>query len=84
MIKRKDSTSSWQIYDAVRNPNNPTQERLRADLTNAEDAGSVDIDLFSNGFKLRNTGINQSNGAYIYMAFGQTLVGSNNIPNTAR
>tara|TARA_Y100000114_G_scaffold150661_1_gene166419 strand:+ start:143 stop:1216 length:1074 start_codon:yes stop_codon:yes gene_type:complete len=84
MLKRKDSTSSWQIYDAVRNPNNPTQERLRADLNNAEDAGSVDIDLFANGFKLRNTGINQSNGAYIYMAFGQTLVGSNNIPATAR
>jgi hypothetical protein len=44
------------------------------------------MDLLSNGFKMR-TGANDYNGSgqtYIYIAFGQSLVGSNNIPCTAR
>ena len=45
-----------------------------------------DIDFLSNGFKIRrNSGSVNTNGANnIYMAFGQSLVGSNNIPATAR
>tara|TARA_Y100001973_G_scaffold85782_1_gene128115 strand:+ start:8270 stop:10708 length:2439 start_codon:yes stop_codon:yes gene_type:complete len=70
--KRTDSTSSWQIWDNKRDIDNPTTHRLRADLSNAEDTGSVDIDLLSNGFKLRNTGINQNNGTYLYLAFAES------------
>ena len=29
-------------------------------------------------------GLNASNGGYIYMAIGQSLVGDNNVPCTAR
>jgi len=44
------------------------------------------MDLLSNGFKMRSSDGN-SNGysdGYIYMALGQSLVGTNNIPATAR
>ena len=45
------------------------------------------IDLYSNGFKPRSTSVefNGSGNGYIYMAFAEApLVGSNNIPATAR
>jgi hypothetical protein len=44
-------------------------------------------DFTSNGFKMRNTfsGYNASSATYIYMAFAENpLVGTNNIPATAR
>jgi hypothetical protein len=64
---------------------NVDNNRIYADLSNAEDTTDV-VDLVSNGFKHRFTG-GTSNGSgisYIYMAFGQSLVGSNNVPCTAR
>ena len=44
------------------------------------------IDKLSNGFKCRASGTetNADGGTYIYMAFGQSIVGSNNVPATAR
>ena len=44
------------------------------------------MDILSNGFKQRNTsnGNNGGSDTFIYMAFGQSLVGSNNVPATAR
>ena len=49
------------------------------------------IDIVSNGFKCRGgssgsgTGTNESGGSYVYMAFAEApLVGSNNVPCTAR
>ena len=58
------------------------------DTTIAEATGSGNLatDELSNGFKLRgsSTAINASGGTYIYMSFGQSIVGSNNIPATAR
>ena len=49
-------------------------------------SGDNNWDILSNGFKQRNTGAeaNASGGTYIYMAIGQSLVGSNNVPCTAR
>jgi hypothetical protein len=71
VAKRTDLTSSWQMWDTSRSTYNATTHRLRADLSNAEDTGAVDIDTLSNGFKLRNLGINSSGGTYIYMAFAE-------------
>jgi len=71
VAKRTDLTSSWQMWDTSRSTYNATTHRLRADLSDAEDTGAVDIDTLSNGFKLRNTGINSSGGTYIYMAFAE-------------
>jgi len=71
VAKRTDLTSSWQMWDTSRSTYNATTHRLRADLSDAEDTGAVDIDTLSNGFKLRNVGINSSGGTYIYMAFAE-------------
>ena len=90
MIKRTDSTASWLMFDNKRaNPFNEITADLRADLSNAEDASTSynNIDFLSNGFKIRksNADINASGGNYIYMAFAEApLVGSNNVPCTAR
>ena len=63
-------------------------KNLKADASNTEEdpaAGENSRDFLSNGFKFRNSDHNNSNGqTYIYMAFGQSLVGSNNVPCTAR
>ena len=44
------------------------------------------MDILSNGFKMRysDNKNNASGNTYIYMAFGQSLVGSNNVPCTMR
>ena len=76
----------WLIKDNKRpgyNPNNT----LYANLNNTEDtSSSVYTDFLSNGFKLRGNygGQNTSNVEYVYMAFGQSIVGTNNVPNNAR
>jgi hypothetical protein len=72
MAKRTDSSSSWQMWDNARDIDNVVTHRLRADLSNVEDTGGVDVDFLSNGWKLRNTGINFSSGTYIYMAFAES------------
>ena len=87
VLIKNTTGDQWLIKDNKRpgyNPNNT----LYANLTNAEDTSStVYTDFLSNGFKLRGTygGQNTSNVKYIYMAFAENpLVGTNNIPTTAR
>ena len=85
--KRKDSTNNWYVFDTIRDSFNLTQRKLRPDTNAAENNNSSKaIDILSNGFKIRNSDaeFNASGGTYIYMAFGQSLVGSNNVPCTAR
>ena len=86
IIRNADATADWVIQDNKRNPINPREDVLLANSNVAEqDWSSYPIDLLSNGFKIRNNG--QGSGTshtFIYMAFGQSLVGSNNIPCTAR
>jgi hypothetical protein len=86
MIKSSSDSSTWHLADDKRIGYNPLNYRLQPNNSNAEYTGSaIYSDFLSNGFKLRNTDTD-SNGArtYIYMAFGQSLVGSNNVPCTAR
>ena len=85
MIKRTDSSDIWAMYDNKRIGQNPNNYLVEAN-TNAAEYASDRLDLLSNGFKPRYdwTPINADGGTYIYMAFGQSLVGSNNIPCTAR
>ncbi len=85
MLKRTNSTGSWSMYDNKRHTYNPNGEYL---LANNSDA-SVDfdnVDFLSNGFKLRDASFNNGSGdTIIYMAFAEApLVGSNNVPCTAR
>jgi hypothetical protein len=89
MIKRysagNPTATNWQILDNKRNTFNPQNNHLRPNSSGAEFT-NYPIDFLSNGFKLRTTDadINNNGHNYIYMAFGQSLVGSNNVPCTAR
>ena len=79
-------TGNWGIHDSVRDVDNPVQKGLIANTNAAEDTHDF-MDMLSNGFKLRSTSSNRNeNGStYIYMAFAKApLVGSNNVPCTAR
>ena len=75
------------MFDSTRDTFNVTDKKLRADTNAVENVNSSKtIDILSNGFKIKSTDaeFNASGGTYIFMAFGQTIVGSNNIPATAR
>jgi hypothetical protein len=87
MFKRTSAASDWTIFDTKRLTYNVNNLRLEANTTDAEPSGAANkIDILSNGFKMRHSSssFNNSGGTYIYMAFGQSLVGSNNVPCTAR
>ena len=88
MGKRYDNTNNWYLFDTVRDPFNLTTKKLRPDTDAAEnDNSSKAIDIVSNGFKIKNSDgeFNASGGTYVYMAFAKApLVGTNNIPATAR
>ena len=97
MIKNTGAAENWNIGDNKRNITYPAganvnNAELSANTSNAEGdrstrgGGITQYDMLSNGIKLRgsNPETGAGSGSYIYMAFGQTLVGSNNVPCTAR
>ena len=88
MVKRTDAVEDWVIYDSKRNTYNLANLLLYPNLSTADTTAVTGvIDILSNGFKTRGTSpaVNASGGSYIYMAFAENpLVGSNNIPTTAR
>ena len=85
MVKNASASANWVIVDSERLGYNPNNSELFANTTDDEEANNQ-IDLLSNGFKMRanSTSINTSGSQYIYLAWGQSLVGSNNVANTAR
>tara|TARA_B100000029_G_scaffold83683_1_gene74542 strand:+ start:92 stop:1144 length:1053 start_codon:yes stop_codon:yes gene_type:complete len=87
--KRTDSTAPWYMMTAKISDSeggNPLDRPLFANTNDDENDGDNNVDLLSNGFKIRDTGTHQngSGATYVYMAFGQSIVGSNNVPCTAR
>jgi len=83
--KVSSDINDWWIFNNKRPGRNTTNQALLANLNNAESTDH-NIDILSNGFKIKdNDGtINANNNTHIYIAFGQSLVGSNNVPCTAR
>ena len=79
------SAGDWQLWDRKRDPFNPTELAIHANASGGP-SNDQDIDILSNGFKIRsNTGhLNNSTTSFAYIAFGQTIVGTNDIPATAR
>ena len=75
----------WTIADNVREVFNPVNNRLVPNETAVEVENNA-IDLLSHGFKIRQnqTNTNEAGKRYIYWAFGQSIVGTNNKPNTAK
>ena len=84
-VKNFSSEQAWYLLDTKRDPFNPLRTYLSANNP-TEDQDHVFFDSYSNGFKARNTvsGYNTDGNKYIYYAIGTTLVGTNNIPCTAR
>ncbi len=87
MIKASSrSTDNWVIVDSKRSTLNPADDALLANTSGGTDTG-YKRDFLSNGFKIRESGANQngSGHTFTYMAFAEApLVGSNNVPCTAR
>jgi len=78
MIKRTDSSASWQIYDTARDTGNKMFLELVPNSSAEENSVSlnigVGIDALSNGFKLRDsdTAGNASGGTYIFAAYAES------------
>jgi len=76
MVKSSSNGSTnWRIWDSSRGPTNPTNLDLLANTNHSENAhGSDEIDLLSNGFKIRSTGSwhNLSGASFIFMAFAES------------
>ena len=85
IIKSATEVRNWRMFDNKRSAYNLTDEVLYPDLSNAEATGDSEIDMLSNGFKLRKTSDNTSGETYIYMAFAEApFVNSNGVPCNAR
>ena len=89
LIKRTDNTNSWYLHDNKREGYNGSAHNYANDVlephnANAEAEGYLDI--LSNGFKIRSTGVS-INGAnpHVYMAFAEApFVNSKGVPCNAR
>ena len=75
MIKSAGTANGWAIIDTARNTINVSGTILEPNSSNAEATYTQwQIDILSNGFKVRSGAYNESNGngtTYIYMAFAE-------------
>ena len=73
MIKCISAAGNWVVWDSARNTYNVVGEEIYPNLAQAI-ATTTDLDIVSNGFKIRNTtaSYNTSSGTYVYMAFADT------------
>ena len=88
IAKRTNGAANWVIFDNKRSGYNVDNDEMSPNTNGGDNDGQTYqyVDLLSNGFKWRETSNNKngSSDTYIFMAFGQTLVGINDTPATAR
>jgi len=90
IVKRTNGNENWTMHDNKRSSSNgfnPVDKTLHPNRNYSVSTGTArGMDLLSNGFKFTGTDEgNISGGSYIYMAFAEApLVGTNNVPCTAR
>jgi hypothetical protein len=80
-------SESWEMFDTKRDNINVSYKGMHPNTSGAELTNTAQgLDILSNGFKARanENRFNDDQNTIIYMAFGQSLVGSNNVPCTAR
>ena len=85
LIKNTTANESWFLYDNKRGYNGSMAALFPNEAV--ADAFANNIDFLSNGFKLKTAGaiLNGNTTSYIYTAFAAApLVGTNNVPATAR
>ena len=91
MVKGSTLSSGWMMYTTETMPN-PNNNYLVASASNAENTpgnGYNNIDILSNGFKVRDTldytHTNQAGETYIYFCFAENPFGGSNVaPANAR
>ena len=73
MLKRSDSSGNWNTFDNARDIDNPTQYNLSSNNSSGN-AADGDIDMVSNGFKIRNSDalFNTNGGNYIFYAIAES------------
>jgi hypothetical protein len=81
-LVKRTSQEAWILTDSQRGF--PQSWNYIIPNTTGSEQSGLPYDFVSNGIKFRGTTQNESGSTYAYMIFGQTLVGSNNIPCTAR
>ena len=88
LVKITSGSSDWILQDTKRSTFNVSNTVLYPNDSSSEDVNTIyNLDILSNGFKTRTTHnrLNGSGSTYIYMAFAEApLVGTNNVPATAR
>jgi len=70
LYKRSDGSGYWGLRDTARDTENPDTLYLQAQNNLAEQTGD-DLDVLSNGFKVRSSNFSSSN-TYIYYAVAET------------
>ena len=78
--------TDWYVFDNKRPAYNLTNLELQPNNSGIE-SSDIQLDILSNGFKPRGSqgGHNGNGNNYIYLAFAEApLVGTNNVPATAR
>ena len=74
-LKRFDSGDFWLVMDNKRSPHNTRDNFLKGEADSAESDYNLTqgIDIYSNGFKLRDndSAANGNNDDYLYMAFAE-------------
>jgi len=87
-IRCTENGENWHMYDTTRNTYNATNLFLYPTTSDSEQSSGRDIDILSNGFKLRGTdgGINSAtNRKYVAMCFAEHPFGGSDVaPATAR
>jgi hypothetical protein len=76
ILYKRNGSGNWVILDTSRNPYNVASNRLFPSLSNAEVTNTIQMDILSNGFKIRvdgttDAGTNANGDTYIYMAFAE-------------
>ena len=69
IVKSSSQTGDWFIFDNKRSPSNPRDNRLKANLADAESTSSNQVNFLTNGFYFGSTAFNDSGRTFIYMAF---------------
>jgi hypothetical protein len=86
MTKAYTTTSEWVIWDTARDPYNLAEQSLQSQSSSTE-LNFYDIDVLSNGFKIRTSFSthNQSGYNYLVAAFAENPFGGDGVsPATAR
>ena len=69
MLKSTSATGNWRMWDNKRTLQNPRNNVLIANGSNAEFTNDVAIEFLENGFSFLGSGSNDSGASFIYMAF---------------